>query len=500
MTTTSQTWVTPLQSLLTSAGVTTEDATLLAQTYLQAEPKSFLNGLDWVTNAYLTLSIPTSPPPDDEPWVTLAMGIIGAAVGDIENELNNAIGTLDVTLQSSVLAAITGHAAVLQTQQNQRAAQKRRAKSADYLKALADLGYEFRMNNLNDLVEVKTGGSWQTISDPLAKLIRRQMRDNGFEHVNVCEDVYISEAYLNRYHPVLDYLNGLQYDGGNYIEKVASFFTDVDQMFGAFLRRWLIGSVARVRASEQNRVLVMDGVQGLGKSHFVKWLARPLPDLYVEAPIDPSDKDAFVRLASKWLWEVSEFGVTMRKADREALKFFITMHRVTVRKAYAMFDMVKPALASFIGTFNNEQGALSDPTGNRRFMICHMTAIDWNYWALDPNHVWAEANAAYLAGEPWHLTAGEVIKANEINQRYEVDDSLDGLLKSLYRIHPNNTLLWTPTHEIVTGLENNGLKGGSTRQNAMALAALLTKLGCERSMRTTQHGQRVWGYLGVERI
>lgn len=500
MTTTSQTWVTALQVALTTAGVTTEDADTIARAYDQADPKSFLAGLDWVTLAYLTLSIPTTAPPDDEPWVTLAMGIIGAVTGDIENQLNTAIGTLDVTLQSAVLAAITGHAAVLQTQQNQRAAQKRRAKSGDYLKALADLGYDFRMNNLNDLVEVQTGGVWQTISDPFAKLIRRQMRDNGFEHVNVCEDVYISEAYLNRYHPVLDYLNGLQYDGGQYIAQVATFFTDTDQMFAAFLRRWLIGAVARARNSEQNRVLVMDGVQGLGKSHFVKWLARPLPDLYVEAPIDPSDKDAFVRLASKWIWEVSEFGVTMRKADREALKFFITMHRVTVRKAYAMFDMVKPALASFIGTFNNEQGALSDPTGNRRFMICHIEAIDWKYAALDPSSVWAEANAAYLAGEPWHLTADEVAKANTINERYEIDDSLEGFLKANFRIHPNNKIIWTPTNEIVSAIETNGLRGGSSRQTAMSLAALFTKLGCERVHRTNQHGQRVWGYLGVERI
>ena len=500
-TTASTSWVTPLHAALTQNGVATQDADVLTQAYPDADPAAFLAGLDWLAQLYLSSQMPSIALPTITPWDQLANTFAQAAPGDYDTVFAQCLTTEPPELQAALSGALFARAKVLDQSQAQPQPRRRKVKSSEYIKALTDLGYAFRMNTLNDMVEVSVNGTWQTLSDPLAAKIRSQMRDKGWDSVNVMEDAYIADAYDRRYHPVRDYLETLQYDGGQHITALASHFTDKDGVFPVYLRRWLIGAVAKVREHEQNRVLVLAGPQNIGKSFLVKWLGSVLPGYYIEAPITPEDKDTHIRLASKWVWEISEFGSTTRKADREALKSFLTQSAITVRKAYGKLDMVKPALASFIGTFNDEGGVLNDPTGSRRFMATTIIGINWAYSErLDPNQVWAEANAAFLAGESGTLSQDEAQLATRYNERYEIDDPIEGLLKRYFMIEPDNPLAWTATDQILTTLETNGLRGGSTRQHSMALAAVMTKLGCERIRRANKNGQRVWCYQGVTPI
>jgi predicted P-loop ATPase len=156
----------------------------------------------------------------------------------------------------------------------------------------------------------------------------------------------------------------------------------------------------------------------------------------------------------------------------------------------------KPALASFIGTVNNDAGILSDRTGNRRFLITTVEQLDWGYTDLDVNQVWAEAQAAYLAGEPWQLTPDEAKRAAELNEGYyEIEDPIEGLLLEHFDVDPNSRA-WTPTTMILQTLEANGLRG-NTRGNSMALASALRALGVDKVRGNNSKGQRVWGYKGV---
>ncbi len=403
---------------------------------------------------------------------------------------------LQHALAGAISVAIQGVERAGGGTQGAAASGKTRITSQDYLDALADLGYSFRMNMLDDSIEVNN----VRITDTVAAEIRTRMRDRGFREMQTLEDAYTAHAYQNRYHPVQAYLESLSYDGGQHIAALASHFTDKYNQIGAWLQRWLIGAVARaysnMHAGVQNRMLIIDGPQDVGKSYFVRWLCQDLPDLFVELPIDPDNKDHHIRLMRTWVWEVAELGSSMRRADREALKAFLSTERVTVRMPYGHYDLHKPALASFIGTVNNESGILNDPTGSRRFFISHVTAIDWNYaTTINPASVWAEARALYLANEPWKLTAAEYDRANQINEEYEVQDPLEDLLQRNYEV-TNNPVDFVGTIDIIDRLHLAGWKLGIPRAEAMAISSAMRKHGLEVSKRMIS-GVRMNGYTGL---
>ena len=198
---------------------------------------------------------------------------------------------------------------------------------------------------------------------------------------------------------------------------------------------------------------------------------------------------------------MSELGATMRKADREALKDFVTKQDATFRPAYGRHAPVKPALASFIGTVNFEGALLFDPTGNRRFWPVTLAGLDWNYSQdVDVNQLWAQAYALYQSGESWQFSTEERAAHAEIVQTYEVEDILSGYVQEYFRVEPGNEALFMTTTEIISTLrkpEGADLKG-SEKALSMQLATSLTSLGLVRKRQyvASEKAQR-WGYVEI---
>lgn len=361
-------------------------------------------------------------------------------------------------------------------------------------KRLTEEGYTFRMNELADTIEV----NGQIIGKGIAAEIRTRMRDLGFKKVEQVEDVYTTIAYHNRYHPVKQYLESLTWDGENHIRKLSQYIRDDHepiiyphhpnspaQIFEVFFGRWLIGSIAKVyeggKVKAQNPVLVLDGSQNLGKSSFARWIGSPLPNLMIEGPIRPDDKEHQRYLSSMWIWEVAEMGATTRKADREALKDFITKHEVTFRVPYEPHPVTKPALASFIGTINNENGFLTDPTGNRRFLTVRLKYIDWAYLnVVDIHQIWAQSFALYKRGESWLLNPTEIAARDGRNAEYMVEDPYEGWILKHYEIDLNQPGWQVTSNDIALRLQNAGMRG-ETKTIQMGISATLKRLGLRQN-------------------
>lgn len=374
-----------------------------------------------------------------------------------------------------------------------------------YVTAMEELGYHFRTNDLDDTIEV----NGELLTDGLEAEILMRMYDAGFDKADVVRRALTAHAHRNRYNPIKSYLVGLTWDGTDHIAKLCGFLEDKHPhivyrdgshrtVIHAFLRRWVIGAVAKVYeggiARGQNPMLVLDGDQNLGKSTFVKWIGSPLPDRMLESPIHPDDREHARYLATKWVWEVVELGATLRRADLDALKGFITKTDVTFRKPYDRHPVVKPAAASFIGTINNESGFLVDPTGNRRFLPVHLNAIRWEYTqAVDINQIWAQAYALYKSGEPWALTPDERAMHASLSGDYEREDPYEGWILRLFDVAPEKMDLFTTSADIVEKLQDNGVRD-STRAIQTQLGITMRRLNLQ-SGRQPRTGPR--GYFGI---
>lgn len=375
--------------------------------------------------------------------------------------------------------------------------------SAIILERLHILGYSFRLNLCTDTVEV----NGRPLSDITAAKIRMDLRDIGLhKKIKAAEDAYIAEAEKNAYHPVKDYLNGLKWDGRDHIGTLTSFLHSSDPpveyadgstcpLHVVYIYRWLIGAVAKALDARQNPMLVLDSIQGLGKSFLVKWLCSSLPAYFIEGPINVTDKDSDVRLMGRWLWEVSELDATTRKADQSALKAFITKEIVSVRKAYGRYDIIKPALASLVGTVNNTSGFLADESGSRRFMITRLEYIDRRYTEIDIDQLWAQAVHLYRSGEQWALTSEEAQAQQATNERYEVETTLDDWIERYYVFDPSYT---TPVSlaDVLVELARADIRlSGSERMQAAELARSLSRHGAKRVH--TRQGKRWIGLLSL---
>lgn len=315
-------------------------------------------------------------------------------------------------------------------------------KSDKIYATLAALGYTFRLNDCTDAIEV----NGKRIDKGMQAQIYMQMYDKGFRDRTLVKTAYTALANNNRYNPIKEYLNGLKWDGSDYISALAACLPDVhDPIMYAdgsssavsyiYLKRWLIGAVAKVLDAKQNVMLVIEGPQGCGKSTLAAWLGSGLPDYFLSGKISTDDKDSSVRLMSKFIWEVDELDATTRRSDVSALKAFITQRKVTVRQAYAEYDSDKYAMASLIGTVNDSgAGFLLDETGNRRFLTFTVSHIERSYIALDINQVWAQAVALYRAGEPYQLTPVESAYQANLNTRYEPENLVVGWLQRYFDI------------------------------------------------------------------
>jgi len=368
----------------------------------------------------------------------------------------------------------------------------------NYVRALDEGGFGLQRSSLDDGILLGE----RPLSDKQYHVIRLLLHDRGYRHETLLKSAIENAASRRTYNPILAWWDSEPWDGVAHIHNLAGYFKDRHDMFDVWLRRFCIGSVAKVLAETggvQNRMLVLESKQGLGKSHFSRWLAGPLTDFYREGAIRADDKDARIRLASMWLNEVGELGGTFRKEDRDALKFFLSMSNIVERRPYGHFDVRLISRTSFIGTLNSEGGFLTDPTGNRRYFISSFTEIDWAYSKqIDVQQVWAEALAAYRGGEGWELRQDEAKIAEGINEGYEVYDPLVEDLTHIFIVEPGNMDMWTSSEDIRLAIES-GLQGrGLGRVTPHRIGKALARLGCE-GQRQRVSGKQERGYSGIKR-
>ena len=220
---------------------------------------------------------------------------------------------------------------------------------------------------------------------------KRQIADDWLDglgqklQLSDVKSVLIDVAKMRRVNPVIDWLDGLKYQGKiDMIEELCSILglASDDTLHRTLVRKWLRQCVAMVFNPEVGRgtqygadgVLTLVGAQGLGKTSLFRALC-PKQNWFREGrALDTENKDSLIQLLGGWIMELGELRHTTGK-DQDLVKAIITASDDEIRLVYGEAAVRTARHVSLCATVNGDE-FLRDNTGNRRWWVIPVSSLD----------------------------------------------------------------------------------------------------------------------------
>ena len=141
-------------------------------------------------------------------------------------------------------------------------------------------------------------------------------------------------ADSNKYHPIRDYLNGLEWDGTERIRYALPRFLGAEEGEYTYqaLRLFMLGAISRVfkPGCKFEVMLCLVGGQGAGKSTFFRLLA--VKDEWFSDDLKKIDDDnVYRKMQGHWIIEMSEMIATANAKSIEDIKSFISRRKKPIK-------------------------------------------------------------------------------------------------------------------------------------------------------------------------
>jgi predicted P-loop ATPase len=300
-------------------------------------------------------------------------------------------------------------------------------------------------------------------------------------------------AQTRSFHPIRKYLESLVWDRTARLDSWLTYYAGAES--GAYtskVGRWfLIGMAARIfkPGAQVDHMLILEGEQGVSKTSLCRILGGT--EHFSESmPSNVTVKDSLIHLRGKWLIELGELHV-LSKSDINELKKFLTKTIDQYRPPYGKAEVFQERQVSFTGT-TNQREYFSDETGARRFWPVWCEAIDTDELRNDRDQLFAEAVAAYHAGERWWPDAEfqQHIASAEQDARY-VPDAWEDIIADWLSRETGQRFTITEVACGALGLQlADRMKLGTGEQNR--IRKVLTHLGWKRGARGGGSGARYY--------
>lgn len=335
------------------------------------------------------------------------------------------------------------------------------------------------------------------LNDDLIRIVREWIMEQfGFEpKKDDVSDVLFALATKNTFNPVVEYLDGLAWDGVERVDiLLPRYFGSADGAYErAVGRKLMLAAVRRARhpGTKFDTVPILEGKQGSGKTSALRILGGRW---HSDAELGRLDsKDAPGILHDVWLLELGEL-TSMGKADVDHLKAFVSRMEDRYRPPYGKTVKTYPRRCVFVGT-TNSNSYLQDLTGNRRFLPVQTGVIDLEALKRDRDQLWAEASRIEAGGEslvlPESLWSEAALRQDErlANDPW-VDVIKAYLAKDLSRTRYSSQELLEDALGVPCNRQN--------QREAKRLSAVMAKLGFQHKANVRVGGLSVTGYISAD--
>ena len=324
-----------------------------------------------------------------------------------------------------------------------------------------------RLNLLSERIDIVKPVGWprsgKTLNDTDMKYILRRMEKYGISSEKKIESAIRIVANENRYHPIRDYLNSLQWDGTERIAHVLHHFLGAakDEYTCEAMKIFLLGAIKRVfqPGCKFETMLCLVGGQGCGSPVATSKCCK-----HFEAPTEPTgetgkvhlfrllavkdewfsddlrrldDDNVYRKLQGHWIIEMSEMIATANAKSIEEIKSFLSKQKETYKIPYETHPADRLRQCVFAGTTNRQDFLPRDRTGNRRFIPIPVDAELAEIHILDNeeesrayiDQLWAEAMTIYNRGNyklAFSPTMQETLQAHQ--QDFMQEDAQAGMI------------------------------------------------------------------------
>ena len=235
-------------------------------------------------------------------------------------------------------------------------------------------------------------------------------RTYGISNLKTIEEALHIVAERNKYHPIRDFLNSLEWDGKERVCYALRQFLGADASDYTYeiLKFFMLGAISRVfrPGVKFDYIICVVGDQGAGKSTFFRLLAVE-DEWFTDDLKDLESNRVFEKLQGHWIIELSEMLATNNAKSNEAIKSFLSRQKEIYRTPYERYPKDRPRQCVFAGTTNKISFLPSDRTGNRRFLPIRCQEKEAEVFILDNEQesreyirqMWAEVMEIYRSGK-----------------------------------------------------------------------------------------------------
>jgi hypothetical protein len=296
-------------------------------------------------------------------------------------------------------------------------------------------------------------------------------------------DGVIQRCLQNRFDPILDYLDGLQWDGTKRLDQWLTRYmnaanTPLNRAIG---RLSLVAAVRRAREPgvKFDQIIVLESAEGKGKSTAIEIMAGT-ENFSDQTILGLSDRDQQEHMEGVWLYEIADL-TGIAKADVDKVKAFASRTEDRARPAYGYFRKDQKRRGVIFATTNDSE-YLKSQTGNRRFWPVPVGKIDLDGLRRDRDQLWAEAAHVEATGLSLFLpeslwdAAGEAQEARRERHPWEdILADLSGVVCPAKEGGQEERVLSTDllTHKIKLPVERQ------TPQHLKNLKQVMNRLGWE---------------------